>query len=85
MIFFAYDRENYCDWRGFYYDYDELTPGPVCRTNEEMIQYIENIDERLDREQVARFREKFMGACDGKATGRILSYLFSMGEGESNV
>ena len=85
MIFFAYDRENYCDWRGFYYDYDELTPGPVCRTNEEMIQYIENIGERFDREQVARFREKFMGACDGRATGRILSYLFSMGEGESNV
>lgn len=78
MIFFAYDREDYCDWRGFYYDYDELTPGPVCRTNEELIEYIKNLEERFDRRQVVKFREKFMGACDGKATGRILDYLFAI-------
>lgn len=72
MIFFAYDLEEYFDWRGFYYDYDELTPGPVCRTNEEMIDYIRNIDRLFDREKVARFRDKFMSACDGHSTERIL-------------
>lgn len=85
MIFFAYDREDYCDWRGFYYDYDELTPGPVCRTNEEMIEYIKNLSERFDSRQLVKFREKFMGACDGGATGRILEYLFILDEGEGNV
>ena len=34
MLFFAYDLDEYFDWRGFYYDYNELTPGPVCKTNE---------------------------------------------------
>lgn len=76
MIFYAYDLENYFDWRGFYYPYDELTPGPVIRTNKEMIEYIKNIDETFDREKVIRFRERFMSACDGHATERIMDLVF---------
>lgn len=72
MLFFAYDLDEYFDWRGFYYDYYDLTPGPICKTNEEMIDYIEHIDERFDKEQVVAFKEKFMSACDGHATERIL-------------
>ncbi|WP_022762303.1 CDP-glycerol glycerophosphotransferase family protein [Butyrivibrio sp. AD3002] len=76
MIFFAYDLANYFDWRGFYYNYDELTPGPICYTNSEMVDYIEHIDERFDREKVHAFREKFMSACDGHATERIMKEFF---------
>ncbi|MDO4632277.1 MAG: CDP-glycerol glycerophosphotransferase family protein [Eubacteriales bacterium] len=72
MIFFAYDLEDYFDWRGFYYNYDELTPGPVVSTTEEILDYITHLDERFDRSQVAAFKEKFMSACDGHATERIL-------------
>lgn len=72
MIFFAYDLENYGDWRGFYYDYEELTPGPVVRTTEEIISYILNIDSEFDRQRVRNFKEKFMSACDGNSTERIL-------------
>ena len=71
MIFYAYDLDDYFDWRGFYYKYDEMTPGPIFKTNEEMIDYIEHVDERFDREEVRIFKEKFMGACDGHATDRI--------------
>lgn len=71
MIFYAFDLDDYFDWRGFYYNYDELTPGPIFKTNEEMIEYIEHIDERFDRDEVVAFRKKFMGACDGHATERI--------------
>mgnify|MGYP000478275357 CR=1 FL=1 len=49
----------------------EMTPGPIFKTNEEMIDYIEHVDERFDREEVRSFKEKFMGACDGHATDRI--------------
>ena len=59
MIFFAYDVDEYFDWRGFYYNYDELTPGPVFKTNREMIDYIQHIDERCDRQKVIDFRNKF--------------------------
>ena len=76
MIFFAYDLDEYFDWRGFYYDYFELAPGPICKTNEEMIDYIRHIDERFERDKVVAFREKFMASCDGHATERIKDIVF---------
>lgn len=72
LIFFAYDIESYNDWRGFYYDYDELTPGPVFTTDEEIIEYIKNIDKRFDKRKIIDFRDKFMSACDGNSTSRII-------------
>ncbi len=76
MIFFAYDLDLYCDWRGFYYDYDELTPGPVCRTNDEMLDYIRNLSERFDKDKIIAFKNKFMSGCDGHATERIMEVVF---------
>ncbi len=72
LIFFAYDIESYNDWRGFYYDYDELTPGPVFTTDNEIIEYIKNIDERFDKQKIIDFRDKFMSSCDGNSTKRII-------------
>jgi len=76
MVFFSYDLYNYFDWRGFYYNYDELTPGPVCFTNKEVIDYIKHIDERFDKKAVHDFRERFMSSCDGHATERIMDAFF---------
>ncbi len=76
MLFFAYDLEDYFDWRGFYYSYHELAPGPVVRSNEEIIDYILHLDERFDKAQVIQFRNRFMSACDGHATERILKMVF---------
>lgn len=76
MAFFAYDLDEYKDWRNFYYDYDELTPGPVLATNEELIDYLTHVDERFDAAQVEAFRAKFMSACDGHATERICTEMF---------
>ena len=76
MIFFSYDISEYFDWRGFYYDYDELAPGPIFVSNSQMIDYIQHVDERFDRDRVIRFREKFMSACDGHATERIMEEMF---------
>lgn len=76
LIFFAFDIDEYLDWRGFYYDYDELTPGPVYKTNEEIINYIKNIDTMFDKQRVIDFKNKFMCSCDGHATERILKLTF---------
>lgn len=76
LIFFSYDLSEYFDWRGFYYDYNELAPGPVFKTNLEMIDYIKNVDERFDKERIKAFREKFMSACDGHATVRLMDMVF---------
>lgn len=76
MIFFAYDLDDYDDWRGFYYSYDEFTPGPVLATSEEVLDYLVHLDERFDPTVVAKFREKFMCFCDGHATDRIMQFVF---------
>lgn len=75
LIFFAYDLDSYLDKRGMYYDYDEITPGPVCKTNEEMIDYIQHIDERFDKQEVLDFKHKYVGACDGHATERTIALI----------
>ncbi len=75
MIFFAYDLKDYNDWRGFYYAYDQMTPGPIFVKTEQIIDYIQHIEERFDRVQVHNFREKFMSACDGHATEKIIKLL----------
>jgi len=77
MIFFAYDLDEYFDHRGFYYDYDEMTPGPIVKDPQQLIQVIKEIDADFDPAEVAAFREKFMSACDGKATARILDTICS--------
>lgn len=74
MIFFAYDIDSYDDWRGFYYDYDELTPGPVVKTTEELVRDIEKFEKTFDAAEVRAFAGRFMSACDGKATDRILEW-----------
>lgn len=77
MIFFAYDLDDYFDWRGFYYNYDELTPGPVVKETEEIIDYIRHLDVRFDQAQVHAFKEKFMSSCDGHATDRIMALVLN--------
>lgn len=76
MIFLAHDLDKFFDWRGFYYDYFELAPGPIVKSTTEVIEYIKNIDKLFDKERVHAFREKFMSACDGHATERIMDVTF---------
>ncbi len=76
LIFYAYDKERFCDWRGFYYDYDEMTPGPVCYTMEELIDVLTMPDYGYDPKEMKAFREKFMDSCDGHATERIEKLVF---------
>ena len=75
MVFFAYDIDDYIDKRGMYYDYEDITPGPVCKTTEEINDFILNIDERFDIEEVKAFRRKYVGACDGHAIERTIALL----------
>lgn len=76
LIFFAYDLDEYFDWRGFYYNYNELAPGLIAKTNLEMIEYIQNIDTAFDKKAIQDFRYKFMRSCDGHATERIIDHIF---------
>ena len=64
MMFFAYDLDDYDDWRGFYYDYGEMTPGPVVEDTRSLVECIQRLDASFDASDVRAFREKFMSAID---------------------
>lgn len=76
IIFLTPDLKDYFDSRGFYYDYDELTPGPVLSTCEELINFIKNVDNTFDKQRITDFRNRFMSSCDGNATKRIIDAVF---------
>ncbi len=76
IAFFAFDREAYSDWRGFYYDYADFTPGPVFGTTTEVADWARSCEQAFDSAEVDAFRDRFMSACDGHATERILAEVF---------
>lgn len=71
IAFLAPDVDDYCDWRGFYYPYEEMSPGPVLKSTGELAAWIQSLDGGFDVGAVSSFRKKFMSACDGHATERI--------------
>lgn len=75
MLFFAFDLENYVDYRGLYYPYSEITPGPVVKTTQDIVDYIVNIDTRFEAQKVIDFQKRFMSACDGHSTERIVKLI----------
>ncbi len=75
MIFFAYDLDEYYDWRGFFYDYKQLVPGPIFNNTKDIVSYIKDIEHKFQPELVENFRKKYMSACDGHATDRIMKLL----------
>ena len=74
MIFFAYDIEDYDDWRGLYYPYEQFCPGPIAATTQEILQAIAS-DDLYDEEKMRSFRQLQMASCDGHATDRIIALM----------
>lgn len=75
MLFFAPDLQEYFDDRGFYYDYETLTMGAAYARQEELIEALRALENGFDARPVREFKERFMSACDGHATQRILDYI----------
>ena len=47
----------------------------MLQTTEEVVDYVLHLEERFDRQRVADFKQKFMSACDGHATERLLEMI----------
>ncbi|MDR0531178.1 MAG: CDP-glycerol glycerophosphotransferase family protein [Oscillospiraceae bacterium] len=74
MLFYAYDLMDYETSRSFYYPYFEFVPGDLVWDTEDVIAGIRSnlFEDGFDAERVARFRARFMSACDGSSAERIL-------------
>lgn len=77
MYFYAYDYKDYVTERGFYYEYENFVPGPICYTEEELIRQIKECDRRVNVQRVRDFKEQFMSSCDGHSTERIIDQIVS--------
>jgi CDP-glycerol glycerophosphotransferase (TagB/SpsB family) len=79
MLFFTYDLEYFRDeLRGFYFDLEDVAPGPLLPTSKELVEAIADLDAVAadHAERYARFRETFCHLEDGHATERVLDLLF---------
>lgn len=75
MIFFAYDLKQYDRERSFYFNYENFVPGDIVKDTEELYKAIRKNENNFDQEKVGDFRKRFMSACDGKSTERILNKI----------
>ncbi|MGY1706120.1 CDP-glycerol glycerophosphotransferase family protein [Geodermatophilus sp. SYSU D00697] len=79
MLFYTYDLEYFRDeLRGFYFDLEEVAPGPLLSTSKDVVEAIADLDAVAARhaERYARFRETFCHLEDGHAAERVLDLIF---------
>jgi CDP-glycerol glycerophosphotransferase len=79
MLFLTYDLEYFRDeLRGFYFDLEDVAPGPLLSTSTELVDALADLDAVSARyaERYARFRDTFCHLEDGHATERVLDLLF---------
>ena len=73
MVFYVFDLEEYIKERDFYFDFKEFIPGSVVKTEKELIEAIN--DEEFDRNNLEIFKSKYIDACDGNATKRVVDLI----------
>lgn len=80
VLFFAYDFEMYKNnIRGFYLDMEKDLPGPVIKTEKELIEAINNI-ENISKEYKTKYDEfnnRFCYLDDGNVSKRIIDKVFN--------
>lgn len=73
QIFYPYDLGKYKMERGFWTDYNELVPGPIVSTDDELV-YVLQKDE-FDMERIKEFSTSWNMFSDGHASGKLADYL----------
>ncbi|CAA9305336.1 MAG: CDP-glycerol:poly(glycerophosphate) glycerophosphotransferase [uncultured Friedmanniella sp.] len=78
LLFYSYDLESYRDsLRGFYFDFEPLSPGPVLQTSRQVLAALQDLDAVREQYAVpyAEFQRLFTHLEDGHA-GQRLEWLF---------
>lgn len=78
MLFFTYDLDHYRDTlRGFYFDFEADSPGPLLRTSPELIEAIRDIEKVhiAHQDRFARFQHLFCDLDDGRAAARVVDRM----------
>lgn len=57
---YAYDYDTYLEERGTYFKIDEKYPNKSCRTEDELLARIKDIDYKAESQNTKRFRDEFI-------------------------
>lgn len=81
MYFFVPDLEHYRGkLRGFYFALAERAPGPLVRTQEELVEALSQVGlEEVYAERYADWRRQFNALDDGRAAARVVDRLVDQG------
>ncbi|MEW2349568.1 bifunctional glycosyltransferase family 2 protein/CDP-glycerol:glycerophosphate glycerophosphotransferase [Streptomyces sp. NPDC006684] len=83
MVFFTYDLEHYRDkLRGFYFDFEKSSPGPLVSTSEELVDALANITtvSAQYRERFEEFHYQFCDLDDGMASARVVDRMLEQSQ-----
>ena len=83
MLFYAFDLSEYEETRDFYFDYEEMVPGPVEKNFGMLTRRARYILDQGDdspaddrsAKQIETFREVFLSALDGHCTKKVYDYV----------
>lgn len=78
MIFYVPDLEEYIDSRGFYYPFETLVPGPICRTKKALLAPIINLKSEEWIPRIKSFKNEFQPDFDGRNCERVLERILSL-------
>lgn len=80
MYFLVPDMEHFRgELRGFYFDLAAHAPGPVVRSEEELVRVIAEPDPAAYAAKYAAWREKFNARDDGNAAERVVTRILDQG------
>ena len=75
IIFYPYDYDKYIKLRGdFYLDYKKL-PGPICYTEEELLQSVLSLKKSKYKEKLNNFNKKYNYLNDGHVCEKFVNML----------
>ena len=78
ILIYAYDYDEYISQRGIFYDHlEEISPGPIIYTANDLIYAIKNI-EKIEKEykpKAMKLNNYFNKYKDGKSSERLLRFL----------
>ena len=78
ILCFAYDYDTYLAERGTYFDIDKLYPKKSCRTEEELLSRINNMNYEEECSNTRQFRDHFIRYGKG-STKACIEALFEEG------
>lgn len=73
MIFYTPDLDEYKKERGMYEEYEEIMPGPICKTEEEIVNIIKN--DKFPIDKIKEFKDKHFDYKDGKSAQRVSEFI----------